>query len=81
MLVSKTLRDLIKLSPIPAYKLALRVAKCHPTTFSKLLNGAERVRKNDPRILAVGERLGLAAKDCFVDEIEPQEDRVATTAA
>ena len=65
LFVSQTLRDRIKLSSTPSYKLALGVANCHPTTFSKLLNGAERVKPNDARILAVGRLLGVAAEDCF----------------
>jgi hypothetical protein len=40
-------------------------ARVDPTTLSKLLNGAERLKPQDPRILAVGAVLGLRPEDCF----------------
>lgn len=67
--VSQKLRERIKLSSVPAYKHALR-AGCHPSTLSKLLHGAEPVRANDPRVVAVGCQLGLAPEECFSDESE-----------
>lgn len=73
LLVSRTLIERIKLSSTPAYKLAIHVAKCHPTTFSKLLNGAERVKPDDPRIVAVGRQLGLAPEQCFVEVCDEAE--------
>jgi hypothetical protein len=79
--VSQTLRDRIKLSSVPAYKLAITFAGCHPTTLSKLLNGAERVRPNDARIVAVGKCLGVSADDCFVEEVELPKGRDAVSAA
>jgi hypothetical protein len=72
LLVSRTLLDRLKLSATPAYKLARR-AGCHPSTLSKLLHGAERLKDNDPRIVAVGRQLGLRPEDCFSvadDELE-----------
>ena len=46
-------------------RLALDVAGCHPSTLSRLLHGAERVKPDDPRIVAVGRQLGLEPDECF----------------
>lgn len=79
LLVSQALRDRIKLHHAPAYKLAIHIANCHPTTFSKLLSGAARVQPNDTRIVAVGQFVGLEPEACFEDsesgdEVKPAED-------
>lgn len=70
VLVSRELLTRVKLSPEPVYRLA-RYAGCHPSTLSKLLHGGETVRPNDPRIVGVGRRLGLAAAECFADSVPP----------
>ena len=54
----------LKLNDLPAYKIAQR-AGVNPTTLSKLINGIDRVRPKDPRIIAVGEIIGLAELECF----------------
>ncbi len=54
----------LKLNQLPAYKIAQR-AGVNPTTLSKLINGIDRVRPKDPRIIAVGEIIGLAESECF----------------
>ncbi len=54
----------LKLNQLPAYKIAQR-AGVNPTTLSKLINGIDRVRVQDPRIIAVGEIIGLAESECF----------------
>ena len=54
----------LKLNQLPAYKIAQR-AGVNPTTLSKLINGIDRVRAQDPRIIAVGEIIGLAESECF----------------
>ena len=58
----------LKLNELPAYKLAQR-AGVNPTTLSKLINGIDRVRPQDPRIIAVGEIIGLSESECF-EQIE-----------
>ena len=63
---SRILVERIKLSSVPAYRLAFR-AGYHPSVLSKLLNGAERIEPNDPRLVSVGAQLGLAPEDCFVE--------------
>ncbi|MCI0621593.1 MAG: helix-turn-helix domain-containing protein [Acidobacteria bacterium] len=54
----------LKLGGIRQYKAAQK-AKVDPTTLSKLVSGAERVKPHDPRILAVGAVLGLKPEECF----------------
>jgi len=54
----------LKLNDLPAYKIAQR-AGVNPTTLSKLINGIDRVRPKDPRIIAVGEIIGLGESECF----------------
>ena len=70
MRVSSRFLVALKLHEWPAYRLAQR-AGVNPNTLSRLINGIEPVRENDPRILAVAEILGLAPEDAF----EPEEDR------
>lgn len=62
--VSEKFRAALKLGRRPAYALAWE-AGLHPATLSKLITGAERVKPGDPRILRVGELLGLTLEECF----------------
>jgi hypothetical protein len=48
----------------PAYRIAIR-AGVHPTVLSRLMTGAEKVKPNDGRIIAVGREIGLADSECF----------------
>jgi len=58
----------LKLGKRPAYAVAWD-AGLHPALLSKLVTGAERLKPGgDPRILRVGEVLGLAPEECFEDE-------------
>lgn len=63
-MLSRTFIERIKLSPEPAYRIAQK-AGLHPATLSKLISGAERVRPNDVRVIAVGQVIGLAPEECF----------------
>ena len=54
----------LKLGGIRQYKAAQK-AKVDPSTLSKLVSGAETLKPQDPRILAVGAVLGLKAEECF----------------
>lgn len=65
-MLSRRFIESVKLSPTPAYRIAFK-AGIHPATLSKLLSGAERVKPNDPRVVAVGAVIGLAAHECFED--------------
>lgn len=62
-MISKKLRDAIKLNA-PAYRIA-NEAGLHHSTLSRLLCGIDKVKPNDPRIVAVGKVLGLSAEECF----------------
>jgi hypothetical protein len=52
---------------LPAYKFA-HGENMHPTVLSKLLHGIEKVKPNDPRILAVAKVVGLSPNACFKQE-------------
>ncbi len=54
----------LKLNDLPAYKIAQQ-AGVNPTTLSRLIHGIDRVRPGDPRIIAVGEIMGLSESECF----------------
>ena len=74
MIVSQKLISAIKLSPVPAYKIAW-AAGINPTMLSKLINGIERPRPNDQRILAVGRVLNLLPEECFENEQQNEENQ------
>jgi len=64
----------LKLHRSPAYHIAQN-AGVNPNTLSRLINGIEPVKSRDPRIIAVGEIIGLSASECFSDsEIFNKED-------
>jgi len=61
---SSKLKAAIKLSETPQYRIAI-AAGVHPDSLSKLINGAVRVKPNDPRIISVGAVLGLPPEQSF----------------
>ncbi len=67
MKVSERLWAAIKTSRQPAYRIAQEVG-VHPSWLSKAMNGIERVKPGDPRIVAVGRIVGVPAGECF-DEL------------
>ena len=67
MAVSQKLITAIKLNPNPAYKIAWS-AGLNPTMLSKLINGIERPKPNDRRIINVGKVLGVPESECFEHE-------------
>lgn len=67
MIVSQKLIAAIKLDKRRAYQIAW-AAGVNPTMLSKLLNGIERPRPNDRRIIAVGEIVGIPQEECFQRE-------------
>ena len=66
-MVSRKLIVAVKLSTLKGYQIAHR-AGLHPATLSKIINGIERVKPNDPRVIAVGRVLGLEPDQCFSQE-------------
>ena len=63
-MLSTQFRTRLVFSGEPAYRIAIR-AGVHPSTLSKILHGAERVRPDDPRVIRVGKEIGLSATECF----------------
>ena len=62
--VSQQFVAAVKLNPLRSYEIA-HLAGLHHTTLSKLVNGIERVRPGDERVIRVGRVLGLEPEDCF----------------
>ena len=76
-MVSQKFRATIKLSSIPAYKIAHK-AGLHPSTLSKLMCGIERVKPEDPRVLKVAAVIGLKPEECFKEtQGEDRSDQMA----
>jgi hypothetical protein len=67
MKISPKLRASIKLSETAEYKIAFK-AGLHPSTLSRLVNGAQEIFPQDPRVVAVGKVLGLTPPECFEEE-------------
>lgn len=66
-MISKKLREAVKLSDLRAYEIA-HWAEMHPSTLSKIINGIEEVKRGDPRVLKIAEVLGLKPSECFEKE-------------
>jgi hypothetical protein len=64
---SLLLINTVKLSPKKSYKIAIE-AGLHPSTLSRLINGIERIKPGDERILAIGRVLGIPPEACFQEE-------------
>jgi hypothetical protein len=69
MRTSLLLRNSVKLDERRDYKIA-HEADLHPSTLSRIINGIERIRPNDPRVIRIGEVLGIPPKACFQDEAD-----------
>jgi hypothetical protein len=67
--LSEKLRAAIKLSDRRAYLIAHQ-AGIHPATLSKLLNGIEVPKPEDPRVLAVARVLGISPHEAFSDNCQ-----------
>jgi hypothetical protein len=66
-MISTKLRNKAKLSDKKHYQLA-HEANLHPSTFSRILCGIERIKPNDPRVIAIGKVLGISANECFQED-------------
>jgi len=62
--VSAALRAAVRLHHLRAYRIA-QECDLHPTTVSKLVNGIEAPRLDDPRVLRLAAFLGVSAEDAF----------------
>jgi transcriptional regulator with XRE-family HTH domain len=63
-MVSRKLVEAVKLNRRKGYEIA-QAANIHPSTLSKILNGIERVRPGDRRVLALGQVLGMKDTELF----------------
>ena len=66
-MVSKELIAAIKLSKKRHYQIA-QEAGLHPSTLSKIINGIEKVRRGDHRVLRLGRVLAIPENRLFEDE-------------
>ena len=66
-MISRRLRETVKLSDLRAYEIAHR-AHLHPSTLSRILNGIEDVMPGDHRVLRIAKVLGLDAEECFEEQ-------------
>jgi len=69
MIVSQKFIAAVKLNPRPAYEIAWE-AGVNPTMLSKLLNGIERPKPDDPRVIAIGQVLNIPPNECFQEKLE-----------
>ena len=65
-MVSERLRVAVKLSPKKDYQIA-HEANLHPSTLSKLINGIERAKPGDERVLRIARVVGIPADECFTE--------------
>ncbi len=68
-MVSKKLRDAVKLDPRRDYEIA-HAAGLHPSMLSKLVCGIDRPKPGDPRVLAIAQVVGVDEEECFEEERE-----------
>ena len=54
----------VKCNRLRAYEIA-QLAGMHPSALSRLINGIDRIRPNDERVVRVGKILGLHPGECF----------------
>jgi transcriptional regulator with XRE-family HTH domain len=66
-MISRKLREAIKLSELKAYEIA-HEAGVHPTTLSRILNGIEEVKPGDTRVIRIAKVVGLKPQDCFEND-------------
>lgn len=63
-MISKKFRSAVKLSHRRAYQIAWE-AGVHPNFLSKVINGIERAKAGDPRVIRIGKVLGLSEDELF----------------
>jgi hypothetical protein len=63
-MISRKFKVAIKLSDIPAWKIAQQ-AGVSPSVLSKIMIGAIYVKQGDHRVRSVAEVIGLNENECF----------------
>lgn len=61
--ISERFRQAAKLSPIPLYRLSQEVGIA-PHKIYRVVRGIQSVSPDDPRIIALGEKLGVPPDEC-----------------
>jgi len=69
MSVSRKFIVAVKMSDVPAYRLA-HMAGIDPNVLSKITRGIIMVKPGDDRVLKVGAVLGLSPEECFEGKTE-----------
>lgn len=64
LVLSRHLFEAVKLSPERGYIIAQR-AGISSSLLSRLLHGAERIRPQDPRVLAIAQVVGIPPERAF----------------
>ena len=64
MYASAEITKAVRLDSRRSYELA-RLSGVNVTVFSRIINQIEQVKPDDPRVLRIGNVLGLSDKDCF----------------
>jgi len=54
----------VKLNDQPAFKIA-QAAELHPSTLSQIIHGKTPLKEDDPRVLRIGQVLGLSKEEVF----------------
>ena len=66
-MISKKFKETLKLDKRPQYKIAWQ-AGINPTTLTQIVTGYIRPKNGDPRVIRVGELIGLRPEECFVSK-------------
>jgi hypothetical protein len=72
--VSRRLIEAVRLSPDRGYVIAHQAA-LHPSTLSKLINGVERIRPDDARVLAIARVVGVPPEHAFAAPADSESAR------
>jgi hypothetical protein len=67
--ISRKLYEALRLSDQLMYEIAHQ-ADMHPTTLSRIMNGIERIKPDDVRVLRLGTVLGLSKAELFEEEAD-----------
>jgi transcriptional regulator with XRE-family HTH domain len=68
-MLTDRIRNAVKTSHERQYRLAQRVG-VHPSVLSAWLNGISHPKPGDPRVVALGNLVGVPEAECFEDEPE-----------
>jgi hypothetical protein len=64
VMVSRKLRDAVRTSDLKGYQIA-HEADMTPSTLSRIINGIDLVKADDPRVFRIARIVGLRPEECF----------------